>query len=66
MIVRFREKWEKLKENSKKKKNARAAAEVSGSVREKIDEDPEAEEAAAEEDGRSSSPREKLSEGSMV
>jgi hypothetical protein len=52
MIVRFREKWEKLKENSKKKKASRAAAEADarvggGVLREKIEEEPEEEERAA-------------------
>jgi hypothetical protein len=50
MIARFREKWEKLKENSRKKKSARAAAELdphAGSVKETIDEAPEDEERAA-------------------
>jgi chromosome segregation ATPase len=49
MIAKFREKWEKLKENSKKKKSARAAAEAdarTGGVRERIEEEPEEEERA--------------------
>ncbi|KDQ59448.1 hypothetical protein JAAARDRAFT_33011 [Jaapia argillacea MUCL 33604] len=44
MIVRFRERWEKLKESAKKKKSAKAAAEAAASpVRERIEEEPEAE-----------------------
>lgn len=46
MIAKFRERWEKLKESAKRKKDAKAAAESTNSgVRERIDEDPEAEEA---------------------
>lgn len=53
MIAKFRERWERLKESAKRKKSAKAAGAVeSSSVRERIDEDPEAEEAAAEEDSR--------------
>lgn len=47
MIVRYRERWEKLKESSKRKKEAKAKA--SSVVGQRIDEDPEAE-AAAEND----------------
>lgn len=48
MIAKFRERWERLKESAKRKKSAKAAgATDSSSVRERIDEDPEAEEAAA-------------------
>jgi len=44
MIIKFRERWDKLKESAKRKKDAKAAAEVAKSgVRERIDEDPEAE-----------------------
>jgi hypothetical protein len=42
MIARFRERWEKLKESAKRKKDAKAAAEKAG-VRERIEEEPEAE-----------------------
>lgn len=54
MIVRFRERWEKLKESAKRKKEAKAAAETTNVVGQRIEEDPEAE-AAAERDevGRS-------------
>lgn len=46
MIVKFRERWEKLKESAKRKKESRAAAEaVQTAVRERIAEEPEAEEA---------------------
>jgi len=45
MIVKFRERWDKLKESAKRKKEAKAAAEAAtAGVRERIVEDPEAEE----------------------
>ncbi|KIK59694.1 hypothetical protein GYMLUDRAFT_226524 [Collybiopsis luxurians FD-317 M1] len=44
MITKFRERWEKLKESAKRKKESRAAAEAAQSVRERIVEEPEAEE----------------------
>lgn len=48
MIAKFRERWEKLKESAKRKKDAKAAAETSKSaVAERIDEEPEAEAAEA-------------------
>jgi hypothetical protein len=43
MIVKFRERWDKLKESAKKKKEAKAAAGTGTPVREKIVEEPEAE-----------------------
>ncbi|KAH9998973.1 hypothetical protein BJV77DRAFT_978295 [Russula vinacea] len=44
MIAKFRERWDKLKESAKRKREAKAAAEAhSGPVHERIDEDPEAE-----------------------
>ncbi|KAF8841199.1 hypothetical protein BDN67DRAFT_1010888 [Paxillus ammoniavirescens] len=44
MIARFRERWEKLKESAKRKKDAKAAAEAGKrGVRECIEEEPEAE-----------------------
>lgn len=49
MIVRFRERWEKLKESAKRKKEAKAVAETTNVVGQRIEEDPEAE-AAAERD----------------
>ena len=54
MIVRFRERWEKLQESAKRKKEAKAAVETTNVVGQRIEEDPEAE-AAAERDevGRS-------------
>ena len=55
MITKFRERWEKLKESAKRKKSARAAGTDPNSVRERIDEDPEGEEAAAEESARNES-----------
>lgn len=46
MIAKFRERWEKLKESAKRKKEAKAAAmDATTSVaRERIVEEPEAEE----------------------
>jgi hypothetical protein len=44
MITKFRERWDKLKESAKRKKDAKASAEAAKSgVRERIDEEPEAE-----------------------
>ncbi|CDO70707.1 hypothetical protein BN946_scf184798.g22 [Trametes cinnabarina] len=51
MIVRFRERWEKLKESAKRKKEAKAAAESTDVVSERIEEEPEAEAAAERDDG---------------
>jgi hypothetical protein len=45
MIVRFRERWEKLKESAKRKKEAKATA--AGTVRERIEEVPEPEDGTA-------------------
>jgi len=42
MIAKFRERWEKLKDSAKRKKEAKAAA--STGVRERIIEEPEEEE----------------------
>ncbi|KAI0685481.1 hypothetical protein BC835DRAFT_1408815 [Cytidiella melzeri] len=50
MIVKFRERWEKLKESAKRKKEAKAAAETTSVVNDRIDEDPEAEAEAEEAD----------------
>lgn len=45
MITKFRERWEKLKESAKRKKEAKVAAEVAtAGVRDRIVEEPEAEE----------------------
>lgn len=45
MIAKFRERWEKLKDSAKRKKEAKAAAEAATTgVRERIVEEPEAEE----------------------
>jgi hypothetical protein len=45
MIAKFRERWEKLKDSAKRKKEAKAATEVATTgVRERIVEEPEAEE----------------------
>jgi len=44
MIAKFRERWDKLKESARRKREAKAAAEMHGGpVHERIDEDPEAE-----------------------
>ncbi|KAI0315519.1 hypothetical protein OF83DRAFT_1164757 [Amylostereum chailletii] len=48
MIAKFRERWDKLKESAKRKREAKAAADIQNSpVHERIDEEPEAEAAAA-------------------
>ncbi|KAI8998830.1 hypothetical protein BD414DRAFT_476201 [Trametes punicea] len=52
MIVRFRERWEKLKESAKRKKEAKAAAETTNVVSERIEEEPEAEAAAERDDAK--------------
>ncbi|KAI0637188.1 hypothetical protein C8Q77DRAFT_552531 [Trametes polyzona] len=52
MIVRFRERWEKLKESAKRKKEAKAAAESTNVVGERIEEEPEAEAAAERDDAK--------------
>ncbi len=54
MIVRFRERWEKLKESAKRKKEAKASAESTNIVGQRIEEDPEAEAAAERDDARGS------------
>ncbi|KAI9064217.1 hypothetical protein FKP32DRAFT_1757529 [Trametes sanguinea] len=51
MIVRFRERWEKLKESAKRKKEAKAAAESTNVVSDRIEEEPEAEAAAEQDEG---------------
>ena len=54
MIVKFRERWERLKESAKRKRIAKANASADISVREqRIDEEPEAE-VVAEGDGSDS------------
>lgn len=50
MIAKFRERWEKLKESAKRKKQARAAAEMTSVVNDRIDEEPEAEAQAERDD----------------
>lgn len=49
MIAKFRERWERLKESAKKKKSARQSENSDLSVKERIDEEPEAEAAATNE-----------------
>jgi hypothetical protein len=47
MITKFRERWEKLKESAKRKKDAKAALEPApSSVSERIEEEPEPDEGA--------------------
>lgn len=53
MIVKFRERWERLKESAKKKKQAKAAADATNVVGDRIDEEPEAEAEAERDDARS-------------
>ncbi|KAH7916013.1 hypothetical protein BJ138DRAFT_1140485 [Hygrophoropsis aurantiaca] len=56
MIARFRERWEKLKESAKRKKDAKAAAEaVKMGVRDRIEEEPEVEQELDEAQTRLSS-----------
>jgi hypothetical protein len=44
MIAKFRERWDKLKESARRKREAKAAAEAqSAPVHERIDEEPEGE-----------------------
>jgi hypothetical protein len=44
MIAKFRERWDKLKESARRKREAKAAAEAqNGPVHERIDEEPEVE-----------------------
>ncbi|KAF7791253.1 hypothetical protein EIP86_002267 [Pleurotus ostreatoroseus] len=50
IIVKFRDRWEKLKESSRRKKEARAAAGHTNVANERIEEDPEAEAAAEKEE----------------
>lgn len=52
MIVRFRERWEKLKESAKRKKEAKAAAEQTNVMSDRIEEEPEAEAEAERDDLR--------------
>ena len=52
MIVKFRERWEKLKESAKRKKQAKAAAEATNVVADRIDEEPEAEAEAEKNDSK--------------
>ncbi|PPQ89090.1 hypothetical protein CVT25_006462 [Psilocybe cyanescens] len=53
MIAKFRERWEKLKDSAKRKKEAKAAVEAANTgVRERIIEEPEAEEELDESNPR--------------
>ena len=53
MIGKFRERWDKLKESAKRKKDAKVSASSGSVVREPISEEPEGEK---EQDGPVSSP----------
>lgn len=56
LIVKFRERWEKLKESAKRKKNAKAAAESEATaIRDRIEEEPEAEQEQDEQMNKQSS-----------
>jgi len=44
MIAKFRERWEKLKDSAKRKKEAKAVAEMASAGVDRIVEEPEAEE----------------------
>ena len=61
MIVKFRERWDKLKESARKKKQAKAAAESTSVVNDRIEEDPEAEAEAERDDLRPQKQTENLS-----
>ncbi|KAH8107203.1 hypothetical protein BXZ70DRAFT_282945 [Cristinia sonorae] len=50
MIVKFRERWDKVKESHKRKKQAQAAAEATSVVKDRIQEEPEAEAQAERDD----------------
>lgn len=52
MIAKYRERWEKLKESARRKKQAKAAAEGTSVVNDRIEEDPEAEAEAEQDDLR--------------
>lgn len=43
MIARFRERWEKLKESAKRKKDAKIAEGTKTGISERIEEEPDAE-----------------------
>ncbi|KIP04757.1 hypothetical protein PHLGIDRAFT_129299 [Phlebiopsis gigantea 11061_1 CR5-6] len=61
MIVKFRERWDKLKESARKKKQAKATAESTSVVNDRIEEDPEAEAEAERDDLRPQKQTENLS-----
>ena len=52
MIAKFRERWEKLKDSAKRKKEAKATTAATTGVRERIVEEPEAEEELDESNTR--------------
>ena len=52
MIAKYRERWEKLKESARKKKQAKAAADTTNVVNDRIEEEPEAEAEAERDDLR--------------
>ncbi|THH33979.1 hypothetical protein EUX98_g335 [Antrodiella citrinella] len=50
MIVKFRDRWDKVKESHKRKKQAQAQAEATSVAKDRIQEEPEAEAQAEEDD----------------
>lgn len=61
MIAKYRERWEKLKESARKKKQAKATAESTNVVNDRIEEEPEAEAEAERDDLRPQKQTEVLS-----
>ena len=61
MIAKYRERWEKLKESARKKKQAKVAAESTNVVNDRIEEEPEAEAEAERDDLRPQKQTEVLS-----
>jgi hypothetical protein len=60
MIAKYRERWEKLKESARKKKQAKAVAEGTSVVNDRIEEEPEAEAEAERDDLHPHMPMEAL------
>ncbi|EKM55682.1 uncharacterized protein PHACADRAFT_256475 [Phanerochaete carnosa HHB-10118-sp] len=61
MIAKYRERWEKLKESARKKKQAKATADTTNVVNDRIEEEPEAEAEAERDDLRPQKQAEVLS-----
>ena len=53
-LIKYKEKWDKLKESARRKKEAKAAADTTNVVGQRIEEDPEAEAAAERDDAKGS------------